>query len=121
TGDYPAPRPQPTGEYLAVRQEPRHPDQPGVLTAGREIRSHAAKVGRRGRSAGGDGHRHDSAAGLSVSRRTLTIVRWILIPCAVLTAVLLVLLWPDRLDTPGGDTSVPRAYGEVLRITQEPC
>jgi uncharacterized membrane protein len=124
TGDYPGPRPQPTGEYLAVRHEHSH-DQPGVLTVGREIRSHAAssREGRgHRRSAPGDGHRHGHDANLAVSRRTVTIVRWILIPSAVLTAILLGVLWPGRAETPQpGGASLQRAYGQVLRVTEVPC
>jgi len=117
------PRPAPTGEYLAVRRDEEQSDPPALLTGGREIRSHAAtgrERRRHGRSRRGDdlGQRHD--AELSVSRRTATIVRWILIPCAAVTAFLVAFLWPDRPET-APSASMPRAYGEVLRITEVPC
>jgi uncharacterized membrane protein len=51
------------------------------------------------------------------------VVRWILIPCALLTAAALVLLWPDRPTAPAqsSDTQEQRAYGEVLQVSQVPC
>jgi uncharacterized membrane protein len=68
------------------------------------------------------GHSHEHAADLAVTRRTRTIVRWILIPFALLTVVALALLWPDRpasVEPP--DAGMQRAYGEVLQLTQVPC
>lgn len=116
--DHPA-RAQPTAEYLAVRHE-QSQEPPSLLTAGREIRSHAAS-GREGpgrRRARGDGHE----PALAVSRRTSVIIRWTLIPCAVLTAILVVVLWPGRPPTtPSDPGAMQRAYGEVLRVTEVPC
>ena len=117
------PRPSPTGEYLAVRRSQEEPEPPALLTGGREIRSHAAS-GRsrrhRNRRGHGDGAGHHDAE-LSVSKRTITIVRLILIPCAAITAFLVALLWPDRPEAPPNTSSLPRAYGHVLQITEVPC
>jgi uncharacterized membrane protein len=56
-----------------------------------------------------------------VSKRTRTIVRWILIPCGIATAIGMVLLWPAKphLGTPADPTQ--RAYGNVTKITEVPC
>jgi uncharacterized membrane protein len=107
-----------------VRQNPEQTsDQPDLLTGGREIRSHAATGRERRRHSRA---RREAAAErahsakLSVSRRTVTIIRLILIPCAAVTAFLVALLWPDQPET-AASTSLPRAYGDVVRITEVPC
>ena len=71
----------------------------------------------------GHGHSHSHDADLVVSRRTRKVVHWILIPCALLVAVALVLLWPHRVSAPTQpqDTREQRAYGEVLQVHQVPC
>ena len=113
--------PAPTGEYLAVRRNEEESEPPALLTGGREIRSHAATGReRRHRRSRRDDSAHRPPVELSVSRRTITIVRWILIPCAAVTAFLVALLWPDRPETATA-ASLPRAYGEVVRITEVPC
>ncbi|MBX6722621.1 MAG: YibE/F family protein [Dactylosporangium sp.] len=45
----------------------------------------------------------------------------IVIPCAAITAFLVALLWPARPETPPTSSSLPRAYGDVLQITEVPC
>jgi uncharacterized membrane protein len=68
------------------------------------------------------GHSHDTD--ISVTRHTSRVVNAILLPCALLTVVGLILLWPNRPDIPAnsGSTSAgERAYGDVLTVTTQAC
>jgi uncharacterized membrane protein len=130
TGEYPAQRPGqpparrqvgeapgrqfPTGQHTNVRPPDRLEPPAGRGGGGR---------GRGpGYPPGGNGHAHHHDARLAVTHRTRRIVTWILVPCAIATAVALVLLWPGRPDIPSqGGSGVERAYGEVLRVTTQPC
>ncbi len=89
----------------------------GRWPAQRRIHSHSRRAQARD---GGHGHNH--GGDLTVSTRTARIVWYILVPCAVLTAIALLVLWPGRPDT--GDqpaSSGVRAYGEILGIQESPC
>ncbi len=84
--------------------------------APRRIASHARRAQPRG------GHGHGHGGDVPVSTRTTRIVAYVLVPCAVITAIALLVLWPGRPDTgphlPGG---AQRAYGEVLGTEETPC
>jgi uncharacterized membrane protein len=85
--------------------------------AQRRIASHS----RRGQTRG-NGHGHGNGGDFEVSQRTARIVWYILVPCAVLTAIALLVLWPGRPDTGDQPASTgQRAYGEILGIQESPC
>jgi uncharacterized membrane protein len=95
---------------------------------GRAIASHA----RRGRGRGGGASRHSHGHGhahghgegteLSASVRTVRIMQYVLIPLAILTAIAVVVMWPDRpAASSQGSTSMQRAYGQVLSLDVESC
>jgi YibE/F-like protein len=125
-GEYPTQRLRPAGDYRAARQDQGEYGRPDPAPGGREIRSHAAssRSHRRDRDRPGrdDGYGHGHDDSFEVSQRTVSIVRWILIPCAILTAVLIVVLWPGRPEiATAGNSAQQRAYGEVLQVTEVPC
>jgi uncharacterized membrane protein len=72
----------------------------------------------------GHSHRHSHDSDISVSRHTSRVVNAVLLPCALLTVVALIVLWPGRPDTgagAGGTSAGERAYGEVLTVTTQAC
>jgi len=71
----------------------------------------------------GDGHHHSHshATTVSVSSHTTRVVLAILIPAMVITAVALIFLWPGRPGPIPATGEEQRAYGEVLRIEEQPC
>jgi uncharacterized membrane protein len=68
------------------------------------------------------GHSHAGRTELAVSDRTVRIVRYLLIPLALITAAAVVGMWPDRPQTPTQNaTGMQRAYGQVLALDVQPC
>ncbi len=57
----------------------------------------------------------------SVSSHTVRIVAAVLVPCAVLTAIALILLWPGSYDAPRPTESVERAHGDVVGVAERAC
>ncbi|MEV7230142.1 YibE/F family protein [Polymorphospora sp. NPDC051019] len=66
------------------------------------------------------GHHHHGPAG-PASAHTRRAVFAILIPAAVATLVGLLVLWPGDRATPAAADPTERAYGEVVRVVEEPC
>ncbi len=87
--------------------------------APRQVASHTRRAQAR---VNVHGHGHGHGDDITVSKRTARIVWYVLVPCAVLTAIALLLLWPGRPDT--GDQSASagqRAHGEILGVQESPC
>ncbi len=57
----------------------------------------------------------------SVSSRTARIVAAVLVPCAVLTAIGLILLWPGSYDAPRAAEAEERAHGDVVSVVDRAC
>ena len=86
----------------------------------RRIASHARRAQPRGGH--GHGHGHGHGGDVPVSTRTTRIVAYVLAPCAVITAIALLVLWPGRPDTgPHPPSGTQRAYGEVVGTQETPC
>ena len=58
---------------------------------------------------------------MPVSSRTVRVVGAVLVPCAVLTAVALILLWPSGYEAPRPTGTEQRARGDVVRVQTEAC
>ncbi|MEV0607360.1 YibE/F family protein [Polymorphospora rubra] len=69
----------------------------------------------------GDGHHHHHGPAGPASAHTRRAVFAILIPAAVATLVGLLVLWPGDRATSAAADPTERAYGEVVRVVEEPC
>ncbi|MCW2504624.1 MAG: YibE/F family protein [Actinomycetia bacterium] len=70
----------------------------------------------------GHSHSHDASAGPPLRGRTAAVLAAILVPCAVLTLVALVWLWPgSSAHRPDLGTAPTQANGDVLSVTRTAC
>jgi uncharacterized membrane protein len=78
---------------------------------------------RRQGPSGGHAHSHSHDTEIPVSRHTTRIVGYILIPCAVITAIAMIFLWPGKAEqsTKHQATTTERAYGEIRKIEHRTC
>ncbi len=98
-----------------------HRRRPGPSGVNGPSGDHGPSGGHAPSAGHGHGHSHDTE--IPVSRQTTRIVGYILIPCAVITAIAMIFLWPGKPEqsTKHQATTTQRAYGSILRIDHQPC
>ena len=117
-------RPGPPGRpEHAPHHEPHRQEPHGHEPHRHEPHHHEAHRPGAARPAPGHGHSH-APGRLLAGWPTEKIVRWVLIPLALATALGVVLMWPGRAQVPAqspNGAAYVRAWGEVLAMTVETC